>query len=103
MKQIYLTKFFIALVDDEDYEGVVKYKWAAHTSSNGGPYAFRTKQNNYKKKTIFMHREIMKCPDNMTVEHKDGDGLNYQKHNMINITKAENTRLMQFRKRQSAQ
>ncbi len=100
MKQIYLTKGYIALVDDEDYVQLAKYKWAAHTSSNGGPYAFRTIQKNYKKKTIFMHREIMNCPDNLTVEHKDGNGLNCQKYNMINITRKENTRLMQFRRKQ---
>lgn len=104
MKQIYLTKEAIALVDDEDYSELIKYKWSLHTTSNGGPYAYRTvelpkgEDGKRRKKTIFMHRQIMNCPDDMTIDHMDRNGLNNQKLNMQKLTRAENTRYMQIRK-----
>ena len=61
MKEITLTQGQIAIVDDEDFEFLNQFKWYAH-KSNKTFYAGRniTMQSQSKRKTIFMHREIMK-------------------------------------------
>lgn len=44
VKQIFLTKDKVALVDDEDYDDLIKSKWAyfTHSYRNGNGYAYRT-------------------------------------------------------------
>ena len=75
MKEIKLTQGKVALVDDEDYERVSKYKWCFDSG-----YAGRNKKlNNIDK----MHRFILDLTDTeLEVDHKDGDGLNNQKGNL---------------------
>lgn len=85
MKQIPLTQGKCALVDDEDYDHINRYKWCAH--DDGPPYrehwvAVRTGSRK-------MAREILKAPKGMVVHHIDGDSLNNQKKNLLLITHAE--------------
>jgi len=54
MKEIPLTRGFVAFVDDEDYKRLSGYKW--HATSRGG-YACR--QDNKNGNMVLMHREIM--------------------------------------------
>ena len=51
MKEIQLTQGKVALVDDEDFEELSKFKW--YISSNG--YAKRDSQNKGIKKRFRMH------------------------------------------------
>jgi len=52
MKEIQLSKGFIALVDDEDYERVNAFKWFVKIGSHSN-YAARHIQIGKKRKTIF--------------------------------------------------
>lgn len=91
MKEIKLTKGFITLVDDEDYQYLNQFKW--HVLQPGiSKYAARRINGVY----YFMHRIIMKTPDSMQVDHIDHNGLNNQKSNMRNCTQHQN--LMNTRK-----
>lgn len=57
MKQIELTKGQVAVVDDEDFEELAKYKWqAAWDSDIKSFYAIRTspRDSEGKRKTIRM-------------------------------------------------
>lgn len=81
-KQIELTQGKFAIVDDEDYEYLNKFKW--HWKSKN--YAARAES----RKTVFMHREIMKPPADMLVDHIDGNGLNNQKSNLRVCNKSQN-------------
>ena len=57
MKEITLTRGYVALVDDEDYEELNKFKWYA----NGKMYAERHRKNeNGRDIIVSMHREILK-------------------------------------------
>lgn len=96
MKEIKLTKGFTALVDDEDYDYLMQWKW--HVTSSGskspmkGLYAARGTFKNKETKTFRMHNEIMKPPKGMVVDHIDHNGLNNQRDNLRICTPTENRR-----------
>ena len=84
MKKIKLSQGKFALVDDEDFENLNKYKWFAnfrHTSYYAGRHP---KGNN--RKLIIMHRDILNPPAHLLVDHIDGNGLNNQKSNLRIVT-----------------
>lgn len=91
MKKIKLTKNKYALVDDEDYNRINKYKWyTLKTKTNY--YAMRDNRNSKRTKgfVIGMHREIINCPKNKEVDHIDHNGLNNQKSNLRICTEKQN-------------
>src|SRR6185369_4370410 len=91
MKEIQLTQGKVALVDDEDYEGLSAFTWHAYCNQNGGWYA-RSSSLSRKNggKHLWMHRLILNCPNGKQVDHKDGDGLNNQRYNLREATQAQN-------------
>lgn len=93
MKFIPLTKGYVALVDDEDFEMLSQWKWHAALRCNK-PYATRSIWDSKNKRTItiIMHREILKAPKDKFVDHKNGDTLNNQRSNIRLCTRAENQR-----------
>jgi hypothetical protein len=88
-KEIPLTRGKIAIVDDEDYEYLSKHKWYA---INSGGYATRAYMEDGKKIVVRMHRLIMNVPEDLVVDHIDGNTLNNQKANLRICTRAENCR-----------
>jgi hypothetical protein len=89
MEEIKLTRGFVALVDDEDYEYINQWKWCV-TECKGRRYATRAYKENGKNHYLFLHRVIMQTPINLVVDHMDHNGLNCQKHNMRNCTRKQN-------------
>lgn len=87
MKQVWLTRGFSALVDDEDYEMISQWKWHARTTCNK-VYAARGK---HPGGVIFMHRLINGTPDGMETDHIDGNGLNNQRSNLRSATSLQNS------------
>lgn len=83
MKQIPLTKGKFALVDDEDFEWLNKYKWYYCLG-----YAKRATHK--PKKGFLMHREILNTPPKLLTDHIDGNKLNNQRNNLRICTQAEN-------------
>lgn len=83
MKEIPLTRGYVVLVDDEDYEVVSKWNWYVNLSKNGRIcYANRQYRYQGKQVMVAMHRQIMNAPKGRHVDHVDGDGLNNQKINL---------------------
>ena len=85
MKQIPLTQDKFTLVDDENFEELNKYKW---TYMKG--YAIRGIGGRKNRRTLYMHREIIKTPEEMFTDHIDRDGLNNQKSNLRIVDKSKN-------------
>ncbi len=102
MKTIPLTQGKFAIVDDEDFEELSKYKWYAQKATLA--HLFYARRNVRKRlvidgeiywnsKWIFMHRHLMKGIKQETfVDHADNDTLNNQKGNLREATVVENMR-----------
>lgn len=91
MKEIQLSQWgknrgkYVALVDDEDFENLNQYKWAALKHGNTF-YAVRSIYDNGKQ-AIYMHGAIM---GGKGVDHRDHNGLNNQRHNLRFCNQSEN-------------
>lgn len=88
MKEIVLTQGKVALVDDEDYEYLSKFKWIV-SLERGRYYAVR-KIPMSGGRNVRMHRDIMNPPNGMDCDHRDHDGLNNQKYNLRVCTRSQN-------------
>jgi hypothetical protein len=86
MMQIQLTQGKVALVDDEDYPKLIKYKWFASLSTNTY-YARRRVGKNH----IDLHRFILNIKSNEECDHINGDGLDNRKFNLRICTHHQNT------------
>jgi hypothetical protein len=96
MKEIKLSQSgknkgkYVALVDDWNYEWLNQWRWTA-LKNHRTIYAQRNIIVNCKYTVLKMHRLIMNTPDNLEVDHKDGNGLNCIEKNMRNCSHRENT------------
>jgi AP2 domain len=90
MKEVQLSKGHVALIDDEDLERVLKFKWHAHVDSkNEKVYAARSyyRKKGKEKQPSSMHRFLLgELNPKILIDHEDGDGLNNQKHNLRRST-----------------
>lgn len=73
-----------AEVDDDDLERVSHYQWSKNTSSSNHTLYAQTIVNGRK---VHLHRFIMGLgdykDDKRIVDHKDGNGLNNKKENLV--------------------
>jgi hypothetical protein len=91
-KEIKLTKGYVALVDDDDYEALSEYKWCA-CENHKVVYALHCFRHNEtgKNQMISMHRFIMGVPKkDYVVDHINHDGLDNRKENLRICNKQEN-------------
>jgi hypothetical protein len=98
MKEIPLTKGYVALIDDGMYEELSQWKWYA-SSDKSGPKAVRNTRPNKegKRAIVLMHRQITCAPPGMDVHHKDHDTLNNQEENLVVCTRGQNAANMRKR------
>lgn len=91
MREVPLTKGYVAIVDDEDYEAAMKFKWYA-SEKGGTVYAERTYWDKEIKCYFGMslHRYLMGAQPGEKVDHADGNGLLDTRANMRIVTKAQN-------------
>jgi hypothetical protein len=90
MKEIQLTRGYVALVDDEDYEAALEgTKWYSKVyrrkdGTVSGVYAIRNTPNSgHDGSKQLLHRFVLDIiTPNVEVDHKDGNGLNCQKKNL---------------------
>ncbi len=82
MKTIPVTKGNLAIVDDEDYEDLIQFRWNASPVKNTC-YAKRYMKINGRDGSVYMHRHILRLTDSgVHVDHIDHDGLNNVRSNL---------------------
>ncbi len=91
MKRIKLTQGKFALVDDEDYDYLSKFKWYAYCS-RGIFYAGRTEYINGKGHILQMHVTLLGRKMGAEIDHKNRNGLDNRKENLRFSTHSENCR-----------
>jgi hypothetical protein len=98
MKEIPLTQGKVALVDDDMFDYLSQFHWHYHkrgyATSHVGKVPFRF--------MIRMHREIMKPPEGMQIDHINGDKLDNRRVNLRVCTNAENQHNLKLRSTNSS-
>jgi len=93
MKQIPLTQGYFSVVNDDDYEFLMQWKWHAVIEESGRICAVRNSPSiNGRSKLLYMHRIILDAPGDKVVDHKNGNALDNQRSNLRICTQAENVR-----------
>lgn len=95
MKEIQLSKGYIAIVDDEDYEELCKRSWHVviynKEKRKQHIYAQTTLKKDGNKKNFKMHRLIMKVTDpNIEIDHINGNTLDNRRCNLRVCNRSEN-------------
>lgn len=88
MKEIQLTQGQVTLVDDCDYESLLKHVWHTHNNGAGLLYAVRMLNGS----PHYMHRTILNAQRGQYVDHRNKDTLNNQKSNLRLCKQFENCR-----------
>lgn len=88
MKEIALNRGYTTTVDNQDFDWLNQWRWHAW-ESRGKLYVCRSDSRGNRFR---MHREIMRPPEGLVVDHIDGNPLNNQRANMRICTQGENVR-----------
>lgn len=91
MKLVPLTKGYSAVVDDNDYDLVMRFKWQASPRKSGKVYAVtKIARPGRSSTSLYMHRLIVAASDFPDVDHWDNDGLNNTRANLRPCTESQN-------------
>lgn len=90
-REIPLTKGYVTIVDDEDYERLSQRNWHVTITQQCIPYAVRkNSRREGQRRNIPMHREIMDAPQGMDVDHINRDSLDNRKCNLRIVDRRTN-------------
>lgn len=91
VREIPLTRGYVALVDAADYEWLASFKWCASVSKRSAlVYAVRGVGGRAKPRLLGMHRMILGDPDGSLVDHANGNTLDNRRCNLRLATRGQN-------------
>jgi hypothetical protein len=93
VKRVPLTRGMFAIVDDEDFDFISKWKWRASGGNRGHFYAARVErtQDGLHIKAVNMHRVINNTPDGLVTDHINGNTLDNRRENLRASTFTQNS------------
>ncbi len=89
-RKIYLGEDKFTIVDPSDFYWLNNFHWCV---KQNGPriYAVRlTNSSNNRTRILSMHREIIKAPPALLVDHRNGNGLDNRRDNLRLATHSQN-------------
>ena len=89
MKRIPLTQGKHALVDDQDYDWLMTWRWHVITSKYTCYAGTSTKEDGLYC-TLLMHRIVTMCPPRLEPDHLNHNGLDNRKENLAVGTRRMN-------------
>lgn len=92
MREIKLTQWKVATIDDEDFEEVSKHRWFAKKDKNKFYAITRIKSDSGKYTTKQMHSVIMNTPKWLQTDHINWDWLCNIKSNLRICNISENSK-----------
>ena len=92
MKEIPLTRGYVALVDDGDYERVMAAgPWYAHAEGLDRKYVYATRKDKKTRRCVHMHRFILQVEDGgFLVDHISRNTLDNTKKNLRKCSVSQN-------------
>ncbi len=90
VKEIALTRGYVALVDDEDFDYLKQWSWYAFLQPNGRVYGKRTSRENGVQKSLLMHRVLLDITSKLDVDHINHNGLDNRRNNLRVCTRSQN-------------
>jgi len=91
VRELPLTKGYVAIVDAIDFDRVNTHRWAALVQAGGRRvYAHRGAHINGRRIEMRLHRFIMNAPPQLHVDHIDGNTLNNTRANLRLASNAQN-------------
>lgn len=97
MKLIPLTKGFYAIVDDEDYQELMKHKWYANKEGKTYYAVRNVRIDDAHQTAILMHRQIMNAQAGQQIDHRNHRGYDNRRANIRLCTHSQNCFNMQPR------
>lgn len=90
MLEVPLTQGKYALIDNEDLELVMRYKWCYIRAKSGNEYAVTMIPIGKKQKQLRMHILIMGKGESPYIDHKNNNGIDNRKENLRFCTPKQN-------------
>lgn len=96
MRTIPLTKGYVAIVDDDDYDAVAQFKWTAVVTGQTikRVYAYRREgwdnANRKWRSSIYLHRAILNVPKGTDVDHINSNTLDNRRSNLREASRSQN-------------
>ncbi len=87
-----LTRGKAATIDSDDYLRVAGYQWRANKARGGHIYYAMANlpRREGRRSCVLLHRIVANAPDEVEIDHIDGDGLNCRRNNLRRATRQQN-------------
>lgn len=90
MKIIKLTQGERTLIDDEDYDKVIKHSWCVHKNPKKHTIKKYAKAR-INKRNVYLHRFLLKPDSKILIDHINRDGLDNRRKNLRLVTASQNS------------